>query len=622
MIIQSIVLAALVGGVVPYTPLTDVSSHSQIALTVANFTAVLSENNALAMDIYMNGDGQSGTRSVQKMATKDWVAAGADDTYLQGFVELFGEDYMHSYNLDAINCNGLFEGQSKSMCDISAKKNQLCTTLAYANYEGAKALAQMQAGVSAGVGTKPDGTDNKYMDELFAFWYGVYDGGEDDGKYSSAAVQGKRDSDFSTAFKVAAIAAMKNAQTAAAASPPDQMAFTAAYEAYLQTIVSTFAQATLKYVYKVETGDADSVDKYWGEAYSYFRCAGGLMDPVLGATIEKTLNPSIAESIPEGSYCSMKKMMAATADLGFGATAESLGTYKDVPDGYCDVSPYIPLTDVSSHARIALTVANFTAVLSENNALAMDIYMNGDGQSGTRSVQKMATKDWVAAGADDTYLQGFVKLFGEDYMHSYNLDAINCNGLFEGQSKSMCDISAKKNQLCTTLAYANYEGAKALAQMQAGVSAGVGTKPDGTDNKYMDELFAFWYGVYDGGEDDGKYSSAAVQGKRDSDFSTAFKVAAIAAMKDAQTAAAASPPDIAAFTAAYEAYLQTIVSTFAQATLKYVYKVETGDADSVDKYWGEAYSYFRCAGGLMDPVLGATIEKTLNPSIAESIPEG
>lgn len=65
--------------------------------------------------------------------------AGAPDEIYQAYVAILGEDFLDSYNIDSINCDGQFEGKSAAMCQIAASKNAICTSLAYALYEYSKA---------------------------------------------------------------------------------------------------------------------------------------------------------------------------------------------------------------------------------------------------------------------------------------------------------------------------------------------------------------------------------------------------------------------------------------------------------------------------------------------------
>ena len=148
-----------------YTPNNDVTKHSTITLDQLDIKGLIDEGNyEEAEDIYVNGKNREG-KSLQGMARKDWVAEGIEDlSDYEAYDTLFrpgnGEPYLDAYNVDALNCTGSFEGQSRALCDISFKKNLLCTGLNYAQYEAVKAIQY---------------TNEKNWDELFAFWNGVYD---------------------------------------------------------------------------------------------------------------------------------------------------------------------------------------------------------------------------------------------------------------------------------------------------------------------------------------------------------------------------------------------------------------------------------------------------------------
>jgi len=114
-------------------------------------------------------------------------------------------------------------------------------------------------------------------------------------------------------------------------------------------------------------------------------------------------------------------------------------------------------------------------------------------------------------------------------------------------------MSAKKNLLCTGLAYSQYEGVKDIQY---------------TNEKNWDELFAFWNGVYDETVDSRVNSGGpgAVQKKRDSDFGTSFRESSLQAIIDGQLAFSGGF-NKAKLEEAYEAFKKANLASFAQATI-------------------------------------------------------
>ena len=176
-----------------YTPNNDVTQHSKIALDTLDITTLIDIGLVTdALSLYQNGKNREG-KSLQAMAQKNWVDAGLEnledyEAYAALFFQRDGNPFLDNYNLDAMNCNNSFNGQSPDMCAISAKKNLLCTGLLYAQYEGVSAI---QYG------------NEKNWDELFAFWNGVYDDSIDERVSSGGpeSVQQSRDADFNTSFR-------------------------------------------------------------------------------------------------------------------------------------------------------------------------------------------------------------------------------------------------------------------------------------------------------------------------------------------------------------------------------------------------------------------------------------
>jgi hypothetical protein len=303
-----------------YTPNNDVNDHSKIALDQLDISNAIDEfNTALALDIYTNGKNRVG-KSIQAMATKDWVESGLEDVSdYDAYAALFyqdGEPFLDSYNLDAMNCNGTFAGQSQEMCDIAAKKNLICTGLLYAQYEAVNSIQYK---------------NEMNWDEVFAFWNGVYDESVDARVNSgfAGAVQKSRDADFGTSFRDAAIQAMKDGQKAFSGSSVDTGKLTKAYDAFKRANLATFAQATLKYasLFDEEGLDQAAMDTKWGEGYTYFRCGAGLMHPELALYINYVLDPrdKLGQTFtPKETYCKIVKKMLSLPEIGYGLTLDNL----------------------------------------------------------------------------------------------------------------------------------------------------------------------------------------------------------------------------------------------------------------------------------------------------------
>ena len=302
-----------------YVPKNDVTKHSRVALDTIEISALIDAGNSTAaLDIYANGRNSEG-KNLQSMAQKDWVEAGIDDiTEYNDAAALFyrdGAHFLDSYNRDAMTCTGSFAGQTEDMCKISAKKNLLCTSLLYAQYEGVKAI---QYG------------NEKNWDEMFAFWNGVYDESDENaGKGAPGDVQSSRDGDFSTEFRHEALDAIIEGQKAFSDGAYNKEKLTAAYEDFKKAVLSTFAQATLKYSAQFDEAGLtqDKIDKKWGEGYTYFRCGAGLMNPELALYINYVLDPRDKLGMtltPMETHCKIVKKMLSLPDIGMGLKIEDL----------------------------------------------------------------------------------------------------------------------------------------------------------------------------------------------------------------------------------------------------------------------------------------------------------
>lgn len=297
-----------------YSPNNDVTKHSSITLDQLDIKALIDDGDIEgARNIYLNGKNREG-KSLQQMARKDWVAEGIDDlSDYEAYATLFrpgnGEPYLDSYNVDALNCTGSFDGQTREMCDISFKKNLLCTGLNYAQYEAVKAIQYK---------------NEKNWDELFAFWNGVYDESVDSRVNSGGpgAVQKSRDSDFKTSFREDSIQAIIDGQKGFSGDfNKDKVE--KAYEAFNKANLASFAQATLKYAALFDEAglEQDKKDKKWGEGYTYFRCGAGLMDPELAIYIDYVLDPRDKADVtftPKETFCKIVKKMLSLPDIGMG----------------------------------------------------------------------------------------------------------------------------------------------------------------------------------------------------------------------------------------------------------------------------------------------------------------
>jgi hypothetical protein len=302
-----------------FTPTNDVTSHSTITLDQLDIKDLIDAGDFdAAREIYINGSNREG-KSLQMMARIDWAAAGVEDlTDYESYAVLFrsgtGEPYLDSFNLDAMNCTGSFEGQSIDMCAIAAKKNLLCTGLNYAQYEGVKAIQY---------------ANEKNWDEMYAFWNGVYDESIDIRVNSGGpgAVQKSRDSDFDTSFYEDAIQAFIDGQKGFA--PFNQATVEASYEAFNKANLASFAQATVKYaaLFDEEGLEQALMDKKWGEGYTYFRCGAGLMDPELALYIDYVLDPRDKKDMtftPKETMCKIVNKMLSVPEIGMGVLVEDL----------------------------------------------------------------------------------------------------------------------------------------------------------------------------------------------------------------------------------------------------------------------------------------------------------
>ena len=311
-----------------YTPNNDVTEHSKISLDQLDIKALIDEGDfTSALDIYQNGKNREG-KSLQGMARKDWVAAGLEnlddyDTPASLFNQGDGEPFLDSFNLDAMNCNSTFAGQTTDMCAISAKKNLLCTNLLYAQYEG---ISSIQYG------------NEKNWDELFAFWNGVYDLNIDERVNSGGpgAVQASRDSDFGTSFRQDSIKAIIDGQKAFSGSSVNKDELSDVYEAFKKANLATFAQATLKYSALFDEEDLEQAkkDKKWGEAYTYFRCGAGMMDPELALYINYLLDPRDKTDMtltPKETHCKIVDKMLSLPEIGLGVQMGDLNVENYLP---------------------------------------------------------------------------------------------------------------------------------------------------------------------------------------------------------------------------------------------------------------------------------------------------
>mmetsp|Transcript_24551 Transcript_24551/g.30858 ORF Transcript_24551/g.30858 Transcript_24551/m.30858 type:complete len:389 (-) Transcript_24551:52-1218(-) len=326
LVTASAVRAAEEGGLT-YTPNQDVTSHSKIALDQLDIKGLIDSGDFDgAKEIYINGKNREG-KSLQQMARVDWAAQGVDDlSDYEAYATLFrpgnGEPYLDSFNLDAMNCTGSFEGQTIDMCAISAKKNLLCTGLNYAQYEGVKAIQY---------------ENEKNWDELFAFWNGVYDESVDTRVNSGGpgAVQESRDSDFGTSFREASIQAIIDGQKAFSGSF-NKAKLEKAYEDFNRANLATFAQATLKYagIFDEAGLEKAKMDKKWGEGYAYFRCGAGLMDPELALYIDYVLDPRDklgVEFTPKETLCKIVDKMLSLPEIGMGVQMDDLNVETYLP---------------------------------------------------------------------------------------------------------------------------------------------------------------------------------------------------------------------------------------------------------------------------------------------------
>lgn len=329
---STVILASLASCLSPiaatgftYSPNNDVNDHSKIALDTLDITAAIDNNNVtLALDIYTNGKHrETEGKNLQAMAAKDWVQSDLDNVEdYEAFAALFHNEgssaFLDSYNLDAMQCNGSFAGLSSDMCKTAAKKNLICTSLLYAQYEAVNAIQY---------------NNEKNWDELFAFWNGVYDESLHSvdvlNKGGAGAVQASRDADFRTAFRELSIEALREGQEAFSGSSVNTGKLIEAYEEFKKANLATFTQATLKYALLFEeTGlEQSAIDSKWAEGYTYFRCGAGLMNPELALYINYIFDPrDKANKIlqPKSTYCKIVKKMLSLPEIGYGLTLDDL----------------------------------------------------------------------------------------------------------------------------------------------------------------------------------------------------------------------------------------------------------------------------------------------------------
>jgi hypothetical protein len=331
-----------------YTPNNDVNAHSRIALDTLDISNALvgeiDNDTKVALEIYVNGKNRP-DNSLQGMAQKDWVAGGAPDGLKQAYESILGPDFLDSYTLDAIYCNNTFEGKSEEMCRVSAMKNLICTALHYAQYEGAKAVAS---------------SSSKYWDELFAFWYGVYNESMSDavGQGSPGYVQWSRDQNFGTAFKDAAMDALILGQQALGGDEVDTKGIRIAFDAWNAAQVASYTQAALKYAYELAQPDAN-VDGKWAEGYTYFRCAAGLFNDTFARTVDTMYRTTDKDAPPDDLFCSVAKEVIESPDLGFGVSATDLNLEEFLPDIESDCNVTLAAASsafsVNSHILLILT---------------------------------------------------------------------------------------------------------------------------------------------------------------------------------------------------------------------------------------------------------------------------
>jgi len=297
-----------------YVPTEDVVDHSKSAIDVSKVTdLVVADDKAGALTYYTSQTARSSdSKTLENTAKKDWAASGAPDDIYQNYVSILGADFLDSYNKDSIQCTGAFAGKSAGMCATAAKKNVMCTTLAYGLYEVAK---------SGG----PEGTE-KNWDEGFAFWNGLFEEELDGvglGKYAGGAIQDSRDGNFETSNKMTSCNGFKNGQGQSKDQKNTQIGTIA------QGLVATFSQAVLKYSAEMVADDTEEGkrDAKWAEGYTYFRCAAGLFDSDFAAYVETEFSP-LTNEFPTGQemYCKLATKMHETTDLGFGVNLKDLGT--------------------------------------------------------------------------------------------------------------------------------------------------------------------------------------------------------------------------------------------------------------------------------------------------------
>ena len=303
-------------------------------------------NYASAKDVYENGGNSAkgdSFRTLSGMAARDLTG----EEFYAGFLSLYGPSvsFADDFSRAALDGAGAFTGKSDMVRMTAAKKNNFCTLLMYTNHEVHEALGKAEAGVAL------HATDNKYWDEVFAFFHGL------DGTDAPYEVATKRDADFGTAHAAAALAAITAGQQAARDADRDALAAKAAE--FNKAAVATFIQAALKYSYIVQAAgtapESEEGAKSWAEGYTYWRCAAGAVaavDLAAARAVDSLFTvDQAAADLDAQLYCKIEARLKTALPYGLtwadlGTLSESHGASVTIPADFCDgVDTGVPAVD-------------------------------------------------------------------------------------------------------------------------------------------------------------------------------------------------------------------------------------------------------------------------------------
>jgi hypothetical protein len=307
-----------------YVSVSDVSQHARMTLDVGSFETFINDADyTSAKGIYTDGENSvkgSGMRTLQGMAQKDLTG----EPFFDESVEHFGGSltFLDDFMTAVLDGTGMFEGASDAVRDQAADKTAQCILTMYASHELFSAISKANEGK-----TEDTGAPHAW-DEGYVFYYGTHNG---EGGDSNWEVQGKRDSDFGTTNQAAADAAFW-AGLAGVRAGGKIADSEAEYEKILDTLGITYAQAGLKYAYKVSSADPvpTELNDELMEGYAYWRCGAGWIyskDKDMADAVTKAYEDAIEDPAGKNAdlFCTVHNALSGMADIEW--TAGTLGTY-------------------------------------------------------------------------------------------------------------------------------------------------------------------------------------------------------------------------------------------------------------------------------------------------------